>query len=174
MSSRSVRLPPRGHGSLQSTEASWQSFTVRHGAHPFGYILDYAERILSATYARLRASLSCSRGVNGGVKQMSAGSRRQSIPTHKTLNDNGQRWGALAVQDYESRALPLSYGGGAPNLATRCSTRYSTTSDRCRTWPCPPAMSWRAGDPRGGCPRDVLILASNLTNRPCALAAHAE
>jgi len=25
--------------------------------------------------------------------------------------DNGQRWRALAVTDYESRALPLSYGG---------------------------------------------------------------
>src|SRR2546426_6222015 len=25
--------------------------------------------------------------------------------------DNGQRWWALAVRDYESRALPLSYGG---------------------------------------------------------------
>jgi len=28
------------------------------------------------------------------------------------LTHNGQRWCALAVQDYESRALPLSYGGG--------------------------------------------------------------
>jgi len=28
------------------------------------------------------------------------------------LTHNGQRWHALAVQDYESRALPLSYGGG--------------------------------------------------------------
>src|SRR5206468_10864750 len=30
--------------------------------------------------------------------------------------------------DYESRALPLSYGGAVPNLATCCSTRYSTAS----------------------------------------------
>src|SRR6266581_2091709 len=28
--------------------------------------------------------------------------------------------------DYESRALPLSYGGAVPNLATCCSARYST------------------------------------------------
>ncbi len=28
-----------------------------------------------------------------------------------SLKHNGQRWCALAVQDYESRALPLSYGG---------------------------------------------------------------
>ncbi len=28
------------------------------------------------------------------------------------LKHNGQRWRALAVRDYESRALPLSYGGG--------------------------------------------------------------
>jgi hypothetical protein len=28
------------------------------------------------------------------------------------LNCNGQRWCVLAVRDYESRALPLSYGGG--------------------------------------------------------------
>jgi hypothetical protein len=27
------------------------------------------------------------------------------------LKRNGQRWRALAVRDYESRALPLSYGG---------------------------------------------------------------
>src|SRR6266566_3175603 len=32
--------------------------------------------------------------------------------------------------DYESRALPLSYGGGtAPNLATCCTTRYSASSE---------------------------------------------
>ena len=32
---------------------------------------------------------------------------------HRTLlKRNGQRWRALAVRDYESRALPLSYGGG--------------------------------------------------------------
>ena len=30
--------------------------------------------------------------------------------------------------DYESRALPLSYGGAVPNLATCCSARYSTAS----------------------------------------------
>src|SRR6267378_2517568 len=31
--------------------------------------------------------------------------------------------------DYESRALPLSYGGGTElNLVTCCSTRYSTAS----------------------------------------------
>jgi hypothetical protein len=33
-------------------------------------------------------------------------SRRRISDKH-----NGQRWHALAVQDYESRALPLSYGG---------------------------------------------------------------
>src|SRR5712664_2518029 len=43
-----------------------------------------------------------------------------------SLKHNGQRWHALAVQDYESRALPLSYGGGAPNLAASRSIRYST------------------------------------------------
>jgi len=26
-------------------------------------------------------------------------------------------WRALAVQDYESRALPLSYGGGGPKVS---------------------------------------------------------
>ena len=39
-------------------------------------------------------------------------------------NHNGQRRRALAVGDYESRALPLSYGGGGPNVATGRSTRY--------------------------------------------------
>jgi len=29
----------------------------------------------------------------------------------RPLTQNGQRWRALAVHDYESRALPLSYGG---------------------------------------------------------------
>ena len=48
---------------------------------------------------------------------------------HPPLNHNGQRWCALAASDYESRALPLSYGGGkAHNLAARCSMRYSTIS----------------------------------------------
>jgi len=42
---------------------------------------------------------------------LGAGSRpRQPRP----LTQNGQRWHALAVQDYESSALPLSYGGGGP------------------------------------------------------------
>ncbi len=43
------------------------------------------------------------------------------------LKHNGQRWRALAVRDYESRAPPLSYGGVWPNLATCRSMRYSTT-----------------------------------------------
>jgi len=39
---------------------------------------------------------------------LGAGSRLgQPLP----LKHSGQRWHALAVQDYESRALPLSYGG---------------------------------------------------------------
>jgi len=46
--------------------------------------------------------------------------------------DDGQRWRALAVRDYESRALPLSYGWRSPNLAARCSIRYSAASERCR------------------------------------------
>src|SRR5207245_5029312 len=37
--------------------------------------------------------------------------------------------------DYESRALPLSYGGAVPNLAACCSTRYSTTSSEDRRRP---------------------------------------
>src|SRR5262245_10553023 len=45
------------------------------------------------------------------------------------LKHNGQRWCALAVQDYESRALPLSYGGGRGRKSASCSaTRYSTDS----------------------------------------------
>src|SRR5467141_1790175 len=40
-------------------------------------------------------------------------------------NHNGQRWLALAVPDYESRALPLSYGGGHPHLPTDGSLRDS-------------------------------------------------
>src|SRR5438093_2045194 len=59
-----------------------------------------------------------------------AGNRRHWLTPPKR---NGQRWWALAVRDYESRALPLSYVGGAPNLATCCSTRYSTASASCRT-----------------------------------------
>src|SRR2546426_1129126 len=43
---------------------------------------------------------------------------------------NGQRWRALAVPDYESRALPLSYGGAVPNLAGCGSPRYSTAMGR--------------------------------------------
>src|SRR5206468_7070943 len=41
-----------------------------------------------------------------------------SLRTRKCLKHKGQRWCALAVQDYESRALPQSCGGGHPNLAT--------------------------------------------------------
>src|SRR5438093_3064705 len=37
-----------------------------------------------------------------------AGNRRHWLTPPKR---NGQRWWALAVRDYESRALPLSYGG---------------------------------------------------------------
>ena len=42
-----------------------------------------------------------------------------------SLKHNGQRWCALAVLDYESRALPLSYGGAELKVAVCCSTRYS-------------------------------------------------
>src|SRR3989475_10656405 len=37
--------------------------------------------------------------------------------------------------DYESRALPLSYGGAVPNLPACCSTRYSTTPSEDRRRP---------------------------------------
>src|SRR3989442_1395735 len=53
-----------------------------------------------------------------------ADARRQTRRSHIAPTHNGQRWWALAVQDYESRALPLSYGGGGRNLATGRSTRY--------------------------------------------------
>jgi len=39
----------------------------------------------------------------------SAGRRSLRLTPRK---HDGQRWHALAVRDYESRALPLSYGGG--------------------------------------------------------------
>jgi hypothetical protein len=43
---------------------------------------------------------------------------------HRTaLNHNGQRSWALAVPDYESRALPLSYGGGGAKVSQ--SSRYT-------------------------------------------------
>jgi len=35
-----------------------------------------------------------------------------SIQPHSVGKTNGQRWHALAVQDYESSAVPLGYGGG--------------------------------------------------------------
>jgi hypothetical protein len=41
------------------------------------------------------------------------------------LKHDGQRWQALAVRDYESRALPLSYGGVGPKLAPWHQARYS-------------------------------------------------
>src|SRR5437867_3976383 len=50
-----------------------------------------------------------------------AGSR---VRHHAPLKHNGQRWQALAVQDYESRALPLSYGAG-PLTKRRCCSRYN-------------------------------------------------
>ncbi len=57
-------------------------------------------------------------GASGGVKSIISGERWQFLRSLNPLKHNGQRWGALAVQDYESRALPLSYGGGkVPNLA---------------------------------------------------------
>src|SRR5579859_6027451 len=56
-----------------------------------------------------------------------AGNRRR----HRTsLKHNGQRWRALAVQDYESRALPLSYGGGRPKLSV--SLRNLVLRSACR------------------------------------------
>lgn len=42
----------------------------------------------------------------------------------KFLKRNGQRSRALAVPDYESRALALSYGGGPPKLAMVRALRY--------------------------------------------------
>jgi len=62
------------------------------------------------------------------AKLLVADERGQSLGPLVTLKHNGQRWCALAVQDYESRALPLSYGGGDPKLATRRSRRYSAAS----------------------------------------------
>ncbi|HUK22500.1 MAG TPA: hypothetical protein VLV45_13215 [Gemmatimonadales bacterium] len=56
-----------------------------------------------------RNSLTC--GANGGAKQFISPERWQSHRRNFVLKKNGQRWLALAVQDYESRALPLSYGG---------------------------------------------------------------
>jgi hypothetical protein len=52
-------------------------------------------------------------GANGGAKKFIAAQRRRSLRLKFVLKKNGQRWGALAVRDYESRALPLSYGGAA-------------------------------------------------------------
>jgi hypothetical protein len=54
------------------------------------------------------------RGANGGVEHFVAHRRQQSDRSPRALKHNGQRWCALAVRDYESRALPLSYGGGGP------------------------------------------------------------
>jgi hypothetical protein len=51
------------------------------------------------------------RGANSGAKQLNAPERWQSLEPNFVVKHNGQRWHALAVQDYESRALPLSYGG---------------------------------------------------------------
>ena len=51
-----------------------------------------------------------------------AGSR---IGHRAPLKHNGQRRYALAVRDYESRALPLSYGGDGPKLASLRAARYS-------------------------------------------------
>src|SRR5439155_15522115 len=66
------------------------------------------------------------RGVIGGAKGTVAAKRQSSLASPTSLKHNGQRWCALAVQDYESRALPLSYGGGrSHNLATRRRARYS-------------------------------------------------
>jgi hypothetical protein len=48
---------------------------------------------------------------------MVAGNRRHWLTAPK---HNGQRWRALAVRDYESRALPLSYGGGGPKANEFC------------------------------------------------------
>jgi len=59
------------------------------------------------------------RGANGGATTFVSGQRWQSPVSPNALKHNGQRWHALAVQDYESRALPLSYGGnGSRKLAT--------------------------------------------------------
>ena len=46
------------------------------------------------------------------------------------LKHNGQRWCALAVPDYESRALPLSYGGDGPKVTGCGSMRYSVAFSR--------------------------------------------
>ncbi len=57
-------------------------------------------------------------GANGGAKWIVADERQQSGRPKIVLKYNGQRRGALAVQDYESRALPLSYGGVATRPLT--------------------------------------------------------
>jgi hypothetical protein len=63
-----------------------------------------------------------------GVRPLGAAERWQSIQPKIVLKHNGQRWCALAVQDYQSRALPLSYGGAcmatASKLVTPNTLRY--------------------------------------------------
>src|SRR5439155_10091981 len=54
------------------------------------------------------------RGDNGGAKQLIAGGRWQSPAL---ANPAETQRHALAVQDYESRALPLSYGGGGAKVS---------------------------------------------------------
>src|SRR5712692_2863339 len=58
-----------------------------------------------------------SSGAKIGVRHFVAAARWQSHESHNALKHNGQRWWALAVSDYESRALPLSYGGGGPKVS---------------------------------------------------------
>src|SRR2546430_1619498 len=56
---------------------------------------------------------------------LSVTSRR--APRRTPLRHNGQRRWALAVRDYESRALPLSHGGVGHltySRVTRCGTHY--------------------------------------------------
>jgi len=59
--------------------------------------------------AYLRVNSCC--GANSGASVFVALDHCQSRRSTNRLKHNGQRWCALAVQDYESRALPLSYGG---------------------------------------------------------------
>jgi len=59
----------------------------------------------------LRTIRSAQCGVNDGANGTVAAKRQSSLASPTSLKHNGQRWCALAVQDYESRALPLNYGG---------------------------------------------------------------
>src|SRR2546430_14639023 len=66
--------------------------------------------------------------VEGGrwLVEVGGGPPPPSAPTSKTAFSQSHRSELnRRPLDYESRALPLSYGGGDPNLATDRSLRYS-------------------------------------------------